>query len=224
MVTRVYLVRHGEAQGNIDGTFQGHTDCEITEKGKLQLACLKERFKEISFDAIFSSPLLRTIETAEAVNFYHDLSLQVDRGLIEINGGVFEGKFWKEIEQIYPNEHEIWTKTPHKFKITDGENMEDCYNRITLTVTKLAARNRGKTIVIVSHGCAIRNFLCYAMGGSADKLATVPWSDNTAVSEIEFDHNLKPTIIFQNDVTHLTSELLTLKHQDWWDESVAAKA
>lgn len=220
MVTTVFLIRHGEAQGNIDGTFQGHTDCEITQKGKKQLAQLRERFKEIPFDVIFSSPLLRTIETAEAVNFYHNLPLQTDRGLIEINGGAFEGKKWADIESCYPVEHEVWTKTPHKFKIIDGESMEDCYNRITLTITKLAARNRGKTLAIVSHGCAIRNFLCYAMGESADNLVNVPWSDNTAVSKIEFDHNLKPTIIFQNDASHLSGDLLTVKHQDWWYGSV----
>ena len=170
MVTTIYLIRHGEAMGNVNGIFQGHTDCEISSKGKIQLECLKERCKEIEYDVIFSSPLKRAIETAEAVNFYHDLPIQTDKGLMEINGGIFEGKKWDELPNLYPEAYDLWTNQHSKFTVEDGESMESVFNRITLTVTKLAARNRGKKIAIVSHGCAIRNFLCYANDKTIDEI------------------------------------------------------
>lgn len=58
MVT-AYLVRHAEAQGNIEEFFQGHINTDVSEKGAKQLEMLAERFRDISFDAIYSSPLLR---------------------------------------------------------------------------------------------------------------------------------------------------------------------
>ena len=82
MITKVYLVRHAEAAGNVAKTFQGHTDCEVTEKGHKQLACLAERFKDVHLDIIYSSPLLRTRQTAAAVNKYHGLDVHINQGLI----------------------------------------------------------------------------------------------------------------------------------------------
>ena len=222
MVTTIYLIRHGEAMGNANEIFQGHTDSEISPKGKIQLDSLKERCKGLEYDAIFSSPLKRAFETAEAVNFYHDLPIQTDKGLMEINGGVFEGKNWGELPELYPEAYDLWANHHSKFTVEDGESMESVFNRITLTVTKLAARNRGKTIAIVSHGCAIRNFLCYANDKTLDEINEIAWADNTAISKIEFDHNLKPTIIFQNDASHLDTETSTLENQTWWREELVA--
>lgn len=224
MVTTVYLIRHAEAMGNINEIFQGHTDAELSPKGIKQLECLKERFREIEYDAIFASPLIRTMQTAEAVNYYHQLPIITDRGLIEINGGVFEGKPWCELPKLYPEAYTLWEKNHAKFAVEGGESMEEVYNRITLTVTKLAARNYGKSVALVSHGCAIRNFLCYAGDLPHREIDRVEWSDNTAISKIEFDENLKPTIVFQNDASHLNYEMSTLEHQRWWKkEMLAAK-
>ena len=223
MVTTVYLIRHAEAMGNIGGFFQGHTDCEVSPKGKMQLELLSERFKDIKFDMIFSSPLKRTIETAEAVNLYHKLPINMEKGLIEINGGVFEGMDWGEIPLKYPEEYDSWQNHPEKFSVKDGDSMEDVYNRITLTVTRLAARNRFKTLALVSHGCAIKNFLCYANEIPLKDINSLEWSDNTAVTKIEFNENLKPTIIFQNDISHLSDDMQTLSKQTWWRNEVSVR-
>ncbi len=223
MVTTVYLIRHAEAMGNIGGFFQGHTDCEVSPKGKMQLKLLSERFKDIKFDMIFSSPLKRTMETAEAVNLYHKLPINIEKGLIEINGGIFEGMDWGEIPLKYPEEFDLWQNHPEKFAVKDGDSMEDVYNRITLTVTRLAARNRFKTLALVSHGCAIKNFLCYANEIPLKKINSLEWSDNTAVTKIEFNENLKPTIIFQNDISHLSDDMQTLSKQTWWRNEVPVR-
>lgn len=207
MVATVYLVRHAEAMGNIGGYFQGTTDCDVSPKGKKQLEALKERFKDIEFDAIYSSPLKRTIETAEAVNFYKNYEIKLDKGLIEINGGILEGKQWSEFPVTYKKEFDLWNNHPEKFVAQGGESMQEVYDRITLTITKLAARNKGKTIVIVSHGCALKNFLCYAKGLPLTEFKNLGWLDNTSVTRVEFDTNLKPQIIFENDISHLSDKV-----------------
>ncbi len=214
MVT-AYLVRHAEAQGNIEEFFQGHINTDVSEKGAKQLEMLAERFRDISFDAIYSSPLLRAKKTAEAVNKYHGLPITEDERLIEINGGVWEGVKWTEIGERFPESYDKWRNKMWEFQAENGESMAEVYERMKNAVTDIASKNEGKTIVIVSHGCALRNFLSYAEFNDITKLADVGWSDNTAVSEIKFDSDLKPTIVYKNDSGHLPPELSTLAFSRW---------
>jgi probable phosphoglycerate mutase len=79
---------------------------------------------------------------------------------------------------------------------------------------RIVSENKGKTIAVVSHGCAIRNYLCYAAGNTIDKIHDVGWSDNTSVSLVEFDE-LKPRLVFKNNSDHLTGELSTLAFSNW---------
>ncbi|WP_312640511.1 histidine phosphatase family protein [Hydrogenoanaerobacterium sp.] len=221
MNTRVYLVRHAEAAGNVAKTFQGHSDCEVTEKGHKQLACLAERFKDVEYAAIYSSPLLRARQTADAANRYHGLEVQLDAGLIEINGGDIEGMSWDEIPVKYPGQQEAWDNAPHEYWAPNGEQMVEVYERITVAVNRIVRENAGKTIVLVSHGCSIRNYLCYAYGWDIKRLRDVMWEENTSVCCIDYTgSDFHPTVIYQNDASHLPTELCTLAHQSWWKTTI----
>lgn len=213
-MTKLYLVRHAEALGNVREFFQGRTDCEVSERGEKQLERLAEYFKNIPIEAIYSSPLKRTLSTAAAVNKYHSLPIQKDEGLIEINGGVWEGRPWADLPKLYPVEYGLWKNRMEDFYIRDGEKMTEVFDRMKAAVDRIAAENEGKTIAVVSHGCALRNFLCYAMGKPISALKDVGWSDNTAVSLVEYESGV-PKIIFKNNNEHLTEELSTLSKSKW---------
>jgi len=216
-MTTVYLIRHAEAEGNVTETFQGRTDCNVTEKGHNQLKSLAERFKEIPIEAVYASPLIRTMETANAVNFYHNFEITKVDGIMEINGGVFEGQYWKEIPTLFPQAYDLWTNKHYAFEVQNGESMSEVYDRMKKSITQIVSDNKGKTIAIVSHGCAIRNFLCYANKLPFEELDSVEWCDNTGICKFEFDdEELFPNIIFQNDASHLDSDNSTLVHQSWW--------
>ncbi len=212
---KIYFVRHAEAMGNVQEFFQGRTDCEISPKGARQLECLAERFRDIPIERIYSSPMKRTMSTAEAVNKYHGLEIIRDEQLVEINGGVWEGMPWIDIPKRYPKEYEVWENRMYDFEIENGESVRQVYERMKAAVTAIAAENHGRTIAVVSHGCALRTYLCYAMGMPIERLKDVGWSDNTAVSLVEYDDNLVPKIIFRNNNDHLTDELSTLSHSAW---------
>ena len=81
-MTRVYIVRHCEAEGNNKRLFQGLTDCDITEMGQKQLDLLCERFSEIHLDKVYTSPLIRARKTAEAVRGNRDIPLISNEDLI----------------------------------------------------------------------------------------------------------------------------------------------
>ena len=214
-MTKVYFIRHAEAQGNVEEFFQGRTDCEISEKGKLQLEFLAKRFETIDYDAIYSSPLKRAMATANAVNRRLKLPITERDGLIEIHGGVWEGMYWTDIEKKYPTEHNTWKNDMKNFYVEGSERMSEVYERMIKTVTQIVRENDGKTVVVVSHGCALRNYLSYAEFGSPDRLGDVGWSDNTAVSLVEYDDALHPKIIFKNDSSHLPPEASTLAFSHW---------
>lgn len=214
MVTTVYFVRHGESMGNTQGFFQGHTNCELSENGLLQVETLKERCRYLEYDAIYSSPLNRTLATANAVNFYHKLPIIIEEGLIEINGGVFEGQSFKDLPKLYPEQFNTFRNNLHLFNPEDGESVKSVYDRIIKTVNKLVTINKGKTIVLVSHGCTIKNYLCYATSTPFEKIDELSWSDNTSISKINFNDDLIPNVEFMNDATHL--EELNLEKASFW--------
>ena len=86
--------------------------------------------------------------------------------------------------------------------------MRDAYERIWNTVKKIAAENSGKTVACTTHGGVTRCLLCRLLKGDINKLSEMPWSENTAVSLIEFDDALNPKVVFYNDVSHLPEELI----------------
>jgi probable phosphoglycerate mutase len=69
---------------------------------------------------------------------------------------------------------------------------------------------------VASHGCSIRNFLCRASGNPIERLNETDWCDNTAISIIDFDEHLQPTIVLMNDASHLPDETSTFAGQKWW--------
>jgi len=215
-MTIVYLVRHAEAEGNINRTFQGRTDCGITERGYIQLNLLAERFKKIPIEAVYSSPLKRTIETAKAVNKHHNHEIIKVDGIIEINGGVFENVHWDTLPDMYPEAYELWATKHYAFEVENGESMKTVYDRMKNSITQIVSDNIGKTIAIVSHGCAIRNFLCYANNFPFEEIDTLEWCDNTGICKLEFDIDYVPKVIYQNDSSHLGDEYSTFAHQTWW--------
>lgn len=218
-MTKLYLVRHAEAQGNMMRVFQGRIDADISENGSRQLERLKERFKNIYFDAVYSSPLTRAYKTAQAANFHQNLPITTLDGLVEIDGGRWEGEMWEQIPLLYPDENKAWVDEPWRFAPQGGETMRNVYNRIWNTVLGIIKCNPGRTVLVASHGCAIRNFICRAMGLPLEQLKEIEWFENTSISTVDFDDDLCAHVVKINDVSHLDNEIKTVANQSWWQDS-----
>lgn len=212
-MTKIYMVRHCEALGNVQRIFQGTTDLDISEMGGKQLKELEKRFEKIQIDRIFSSPLIRTIKTANAVKGTKNISVEIEKGLIEINGGIVEGKPFKETFQSIPHLADAWDNHPEDFHPEGGEAMSHAYERIWNTVFNIAKSNQGKNIACVSHGGVIRCLNCRLKFGDIKELKNMTWSENTAVTLIEFDESLNPKVVFCNDVSHLPDEFLPKRNR-----------
>lgn len=210
-MTRIYMVRHCEAMGNVMRLFQGSSDFDISELGAKQLTYLTERFKDVKIDKVYTSPLVRARKTALAVIGDKDLGPIPERGLIELHGGIVEGKPFRETFKSIPGLADAWDNHPEDFAPDGGEKMRDAYERIWQTVRKIAAENFGKTVVCSTHGGVTRCLFCRLLKGDIKDLKDMPWSENTAVSLIEFDDKLNANVVFYNDVSHLPEGFIPVR-------------
>ena len=202
------MVRHCEAMGNVKRLFQGSSDFDISETGAKQLEYLTKRFKDIKLDKVYTSPLIRARKTAFAVIGERDFEPIDEKGLIELDGGIVEGKPFIETFNSIPGLADTWDNHPEDFAPEGGEKMRDAYERIWNTVKKIATENAGKTVACTTHGGVTRCLLCRLLKGDITKLSEMPWSENTAVTLIRFDDKLNPEVAFYNDTTHLPEELI----------------
>lgn len=214
-MTRFIVIRHCEAEGNRERRFQGTFDGEVSALGEKQLEYLALRFRNEKIDKIYSSSRKRALATAEAVNKYHGIDIIIDDTVMEINAGLWEGKLFSDFPKLFPKEIELWDNEPHKFIAPEGEKMSDVYNRMVGFVKEKALKHKGECIVIASHGCAIRNLLCWADGLGFENLSNEVWCANTAVNIIDIDDELNPHLILKNDISHLPDEMKTLSSQKW---------
>lgn len=211
MVTKIIFIRHAEAMGNVTGRYQGRSDADVTENGRKQLDALAERFKDIPFDVIYTSPLSRTRATAEAVNRYNKKEIIIEDGLLEFDGGKWEGKKWDDIAVEFPDELYDWNNHLEKLTAPDGESIAELRVRMAETVKKILKENKGKTIVAVSHGCALRTYFNYALNLPFEEINNDHWVMNTSLTLFEYDDDLKATMIYKEDATHLENAGVPVK-------------
>lgn len=206
MVTTLYVVRHCQSAGNLSGRFQGQFDAPVSEAGRKQLDLLSLRFRNEHLDAIYSSPLKRAYETAEAINRFHDLPIQVCKGLSEIDVGDMENMLLTEISEKFPQVAYNWDNAPDLCVFPHGETMAQVYQRVQDTITQILAENQGKTVAVATHGGFIKNLNAWVQFGSIQGLRKGVVFGNTSVSTlVAEDGKLRWESV--NDMSHLPEEL-----------------
>lgn len=159
-LTTFYIVRHGETDWNVEKRMQGHSDRLLTLLGKQQAKELSEKLKDVKFDEVFSSDLLRAKETAEIIALEKKMIVKTTQALREKRYGELEGKKWEETQHLYKEwqnltANEKWTFTAVK----DEESNEEAAQRLLLFLRETSIAFPGKTILLVSHGGLIRMLL-----------------------------------------------------------------
>ena len=92
---KIYVMRHGTTNWNEQGRIQGRTHNRLSSAG-VELAEKRAlEYKDVKFDVIYASPLMRTMQTARIMNKYHNVSIIKDERIIEIDQGVFSKRLWR---------------------------------------------------------------------------------------------------------------------------------
>ena len=216
VMTKVYFIRHAEAEGNLLRIAQGHLDGKITERGYQQIEALKKRFAEIPVDAVYASDLFRARTTAEAISVPKNLPLHLDPAFREINMGAWEGRSWQDLYDNEPEQIDAFNHHLERFRPQGGESPQQVIDRFYPAMMKYAHENEGKTIAICSHGCALRYMMAALRGLPISAIGDTTHGDNTAVSLVEVDGDTT-RVVYQDDNSHvLEAGLSTFATQTWW--------
>ena len=153
---KIYMVRHGETTWNSEGRVQGQTNIPLSDIGKTQAKLAGERLSSVKFDAIYSSDLDRTLQTAEIIASLSDVKVVTNPALRERFFGIFEGLTIQQREETYPDLFKESTKNNIDFSPPEGETITETYIRISEAVQHYKNQHIEETILIVGHGGSMR--------------------------------------------------------------------
>ena len=200
--TCVILVRHGQTEWNRVERFRGRADVPLNETGLAQAEATGQRVAaEWRPTAVYSSPLSRAVQTAEAIARHFDLPVQVHPGLADIDYGEWQGLSPDEARQRWPEQVDRWYNHPEQARIPAGETLADLRARAMQTINELAARHPGETIVLVGHTVINRIILLGALGLGNERFWRLR-QDTCAINVFEAEQG-DFTLVTLNDTCHL---------------------
>jgi len=201
LATRVILVRHGESTYNLESRVQGHCDLShLTPKGIIDAQKVGQALVDISFDAIYTSPLHRAQATTQEI-------LQVLRSssqhlvpepqtrdrLKEIHLPLWEGMLFEEVRQQFPEGYQLWRQRPHELEMEisgpDGITLfapiPALYEQARQFWAEILPQHPGATILVVAHSGMNRALIGTAIGLSPERYPTLQQA-NCAISVLNF--------------------------------------
>lgn len=154
--TRIVLWRHGQTDHNVEGRFQGQADVPLNETGLAQAEQAARLLARIQVDAIVSSPLIRALATVQPLANRLGLPVATDDRLMEINVGSWESRLGEDVYRENPA-FTAALKAGRDFRRSpEGETGAELGARVGAALRDIATTHLGETVVVGSHGLAIR--------------------------------------------------------------------
>ncbi|NLL05191.1 MAG: alpha-ribazole phosphatase [Clostridiaceae bacterium] len=191
------LIRHGETDSNIRGSYLGWTDIELNETGLSQVCNLRDHLKNTKIDKIFSSPLKRALQTAQIINENYNLDIVYTDGLKERNFGIWDDLTLEEMTQRYPSKYKAWVDDWIKYPIKDGESAIEAYDRSAKFVRELIEKNTKGVFMLVTHLGTIRFILAYLLELGIES----SWRfrvDNASITKLEINDDYSVLTMLNN--------------------------
>lgn len=164
MSLNLYLLRHGETVYSRTGGYCGDIDPELTENGERMAAAFGDAHKAIAWDAVFVSPMKRTIATATPLCTAVGIEMQFRDGLRELRYGEWEGQTNEFVKENYSEDYLHWLTEPAWNPPTGGETAVQLASRASLVVAEIQEMYPSGNVLVVSHKATIRVILCGLLG------------------------------------------------------------
>lgn len=162
-MTTVYLVRHGRTMANLEGRFAGRTDEPLIEEGLAQAKTAGRLLTDEGIKTVYTSPMLRTVQTAAIMAGFWSAGIVQDEGLAEINIPQWDGRFKDELMNDLGSGYFLWKEAPERFHMKGAEGLSDVTERARHCMEKIMARHQGGSVAAVTHLAVMRCLiLCYA--------------------------------------------------------------
>lgn len=212
---QLIVVRHAQSLANRDGVSLGRHDSPLTDLGRRQIAALADSFRHDAVQRILSSPLARAHEAARAIAAVHDLPVESDERLIEIDVGEIEGLPWAELRQRYPDFLQRWLSSDGATAMPGGESLADVWERAWPAVatvlepgsdTAVVKPGSDAAVVVVTHNYVIRALICRALGL---ELRHWPVFESDLASRTTLEARPGSVVLRSfNDISHLLPNLV----------------
>lgn len=179
---RLVLLRHGRTSWNAEDRYQGRTDIPLDEVGQQQVLGAVERFAQVDFDLVLSSPLQHAVSTAEAMVVDRDVDVVLDDDLVETDGGVWEGLSFAEITDRWPEEYAAWRGSDPQAGPVDGEIPREAGGRVVSALARHLgdgdrpgdqAGTAPPSVLVVAHGSCLRAATAMLAGLGAERYPTL---------------------------------------------------
>jgi broad specificity phosphatase PhoE len=197
--TRLLIARHGQTYGNLDQLFCGHSETELTPLGIAQARALGRRLASEEIAVAYASDLSRAHETARHILAPRAVPLALEPRLREMHYGDWEARPGKEIYAQHPDLLRAFMDGSGY--PPGGESVTQIRERTASAARELAARHRGETLLLVSHGNAIMALLAELFEMPEHRSWSF-WFDNASLTTVLLRESGRVTLVGMNDVRH----------------------
>ena len=188
MSLKIYFVRHGETTYSQTGGFCGAIDPELTPAGSQMAEQFAATYAKLPWNAVYVSPMKRTIATAQPLCDAVGMEMQLRDGLREIKYGDWEGKTVEEVKKDYEEDYINWLTEPAWNAPTNGgETSVEIASRSSLVIAEIQEKYKSGNVLVVSHKATIRIILCSLLGIDLGRYRYRIGALAASVSIVKFD-------------------------------------
>ncbi len=198
---RLILIRHGETEHNRGNVTLGRADVPLNDRGIAQARAVAASFTRRP-EAIYASPLRRTLDTASMIASHTGASVAPDDDLIEMDVGEMEHLTGEQLRARYPEFLRVWMSSESAdARMPGGETLREVQQRAWRFVERAAAANERGTVVAVTHNFVILTLACRALDLPLAGFRRMrPMVGSKSAIEV---HDGKARLLRFNDIAHL---------------------
>jgi broad specificity phosphatase PhoE len=197
----LYICRHAQTASSKVDSFNGQVELPLTEHGLEQAALLGKRLRDVKFDAVYRSPLGRTLQTAQQI--VPGCQPTVLPGLIEMSYGGWEGLSPQAAKALDPKRYADWEAAPDKVSPPGGETVQQVADRALAALEEIRAAHPDGLVLAVCHKATLRVLGAALTGAPISKYRTRWPQDECALNLIELRAGKEPFLRLWNDTSHL---------------------
>ena len=212
-MTDVYLIRHGEAEGNDFRRMHGHYDSLLMPRGIAQAERVAARLTDTPIHGVFSSDLTRALLTAIPLCREKGLPLHREQAFREIQMGPWEDRPYGQLLAFEPEAMHAFHHDPVAWRLEGAETYVEYTDRFLTRLEEICREYYGGSVAVFCHGAVMRGVLIRLF--LRDNFQQIPIADNTGVSHLRYQ-NGSYSYEYVNDSSHVPVEISTFAYQSWW--------
>jgi probable phosphoglycerate mutase len=204
--TRILLVRHGQSRGNAEGRFGGHSATPLSQTGRAQAEATARALAAEGVTAIYSSDLLRAVETARPLADALGLEVNRTEAFRERSVGRMEGLTFEEAAEQFSEEYAALLRRDFEHVLRGGESYRQMLDRASRALDACIDAHRGGTVAVFTHTGTICILILHLMGALDAPTLRPVWikTSNCGISRIELRSDGFVRVLNLNDTRHLT--------------------